>query len=182
LFISLPLLAGNDARSIQKDVNNWESPWRGFNNLFEFNPAATNTIPINSFSRVGTSYSSTNNDDGLHLVQEGSGSSALKLFSESFEKDSKYHFFGKAEFISDQKKNVGWRDVEDYELLSPYLIADSVGGTYKRESYSLSGGSSLKNKNMEYALRASYQGAVSYRQVDPRPRNTASCNLNQAAA
>ena len=174
MFISLPLLAGNDARSIQKDVNNWESPWRGFNNLFEFNPAATYTIPINSFSRVGTSYSSMNNDDGLHLVQEGSGSSALKLFSESFEKDSKYHFFGKAEFISDQKKNVGWRDVEDYELLSPYVIADSVGGTYKRESYSLSGGSSLKNKNMEYALRASYQGAVSYRQVDPRPRNTVS--------
>ena len=174
LFVALSIFAGNNPDSVQNQVIKWESPWRSFQNTFEFNPAATYTIPVRFFKQIGASYSDFNADNGLHLIQEGNGASALKLFSESFETDSKFHFFGKANFISDQKRNVGWRDVEDYQLLSPYLIADSIGGTYKRESYALSGGSSYRYKHMEFGIRAAYQGGVSYRQVDPRPRNTVS--------
>jgi hypothetical protein len=54
------------------------------------------------------------------------------------------------------------------------LVGDSVGGNYKRETYFLSGGTSLKIENWELGIRANYKGSVSYRQVDPRPRNTVS--------
>ena len=171
---SLTLSAADTADTLHTQVAAWESPWRGFSNYFEYNPAATFAVPVKRFSEVGTSYFVSQADKGMHLVQEGDGASAFQLHSESFQVDTKYRFFGKASFTSDQKNKVGWRDVEDYGLLSPYIVADSIGGTYKRESYSLSGGASVRFRNTEFGIRASYDGGVSYRQVDPRPRNTVS--------
>jgi len=173
-IFSISLYAADDADTLRMQVATWESPWRSFSNYFEYNPSATFAVPVKRFSEVGASYLLSHAGDGLHLVQEGNGASALQLHSESFQADSKYRFFGKASFLSDQKDNVGWRDVEDYQLLSPYLVADSIGGTYKRESYSLSGGASMCFRHTEWGIRASYDGGVSYRQVDPRPRNTVS--------
>ncbi len=164
--------AGVDTLHVEATA--WESPWRNFSDYFEYNPAATFSVPVNRFSEVGASYSSSHADNGMHLVQEGNGASALQLHSESFQVSSNYRFFGKAFFSSDQKNNVGWRDVEDYSLLSPYLVADSIGGTYKRESYYLSGGASVRFHHTEWGIRGTYEGGVSYRQVDPRPRNTVS--------
>ena len=173
-IVSISLFATDGADTLHTQVAAWESPWRSFSNYFEYNPAATFAVPVKHFSEVGASYLSSHADNGLHLVQEGDGASALQFHSESFQVDSKYRFFGKAYFSSDQKNNVGWRDVEDYQLLSPYLVADSIGGTYKRESYSLSGGASVCLGHTEWGIRGSYEGDVSYRQVDPRPRNTVS--------
>ena len=172
--VSISLYAAGDADSLHTQVAAWESPWRSFSNYFDYNPAATFAVPVKHFTEVGASYLLSHADNGMHLVQEGDGASALQFHSESFQVDTKYRFFGKATFSSDQKDHVGWRDVEDYELLSPYLIADSIGGTYKRETYSLSGGASVRFRHTEWGIRGSYQGDVSYRQVDPRPRNTVS--------
>lgn len=174
LLLSIPLFAGNRTDSVRIETARWESPWRTFNNSFEYNPASTFLVPVKNYTRVGTSYSNSNADNGMYLIQEGNAASALKLHTESFQVDSTFRFFGKAYFLTDEKRNVGWRDAEDYELLSPYLVADSIGGTYKRESYFLSGGASVSRGNYEFGLRGSYQGGVSYRQVDPRPRNTVS--------
>ena len=167
-------LYASESDTLHTQVAVWESPWRSFSNFFDYNPAATFSVPVKRFSEVGANYSSSHADNGLHLVQEGNGSSALQLHSESFQVDSNYRYFGKAYFSSDQKNNTAWRDVEDYELLSPYLVADSIGGTYKRESYFMSGGASVKFGHTEWGIRGTYLGSVSYRQVDPRPRNTVS--------
>jgi hypothetical protein len=174
IFISVALSATNNADSLRKEVVAWESPWRSYNNYFDYNPAATFTVPVKSLSEVGAYYASSYADKGLHLVQEGDGSSVFQLHSESFQVDSCYRFFGKAYYSNNQRFNVGWRDVEDYDLLTPYLVADSVGGTYKGETYFLSGGASIRLRHFEWGIHASYQGEVSYRQVDPRPRNTIS--------
>lgn len=172
-LVSITLHAsGTD--TVYAQVAAWESPWRSFSNYFDYNPAATFAVPVKQFSKVGASYSASHADNGLHLIQEGDGASALQLHSESFQVDSNFRFFGKASFSSDQKNKVGWRDVEDYNLLSPYLIADSIGGSYKRESYFLNGGASIRFRHIEWGIRAAYEGGVSYRQVDPRPRNTVS--------
>ena len=174
LLLALPLFAGNRTDSVRSEVARWESPWRAFNKAFEYNPAATYSVPVKNITSVGASYSASKADDGMYLIQEGNAASALNLHTESFQVDKNYRFFGKAYFLTDQKNKVGWRDAEDYELLSPYLVADSIGGTYKRESYYLSGGASVRSRNLEWGIRASYEGGVSYRQVDPRPRNTVS--------
>jgi hypothetical protein len=170
-FVSVALFASN-ADSLQTKVSIWESPWRSYSNYFEYNPSATFAVPVNDYAELGATYAASGADKGLYLVEEGNGASAFQLHTESFHKSKNQSFFGKATFILDQKKNVGWRDVEDAYLLSPYLIADSIGGDYKREAYTLSGGTSLRRNNWEYGIRGTYEGGVSYRLVDPRPRNT----------
>lgn len=174
LVISIPLFAGNRTDSVRSEISLWESPWISFSNYFQYNPAATFALPQVNMNEVRASYLTNQADEGLHLVQEGNGVSALKLSSESFQKDSCYRFFGKAYYSNDQKNNVAWRNVEDRTLLAPYFIADSIGGTYKREAYSISGGATVRTQNFEWGIRGSYTGGVSYRKVDPRPRNTVS--------
>lgn len=172
--ISLALYAKGSPDNMQNNVVAWESPWVSYSNYFLYNPSATFALPQANIKEIRASYLYNHADNGLHLVQDGDGYSEKKLSSESFQQVSHYSFFGKAEYINDQKNNVAWRDVEDRSLLSPYFIADSIGGDYKREAYSLSGGASLRKHNIEWGIRGTYTGGVSYREVDPRPRNTVS--------
>lgn len=171
--VSTTLCAAN-ADSIQAEAKAWESPWRSFSNYFEYNPAASFSVPVYDYSVIKSSYSSSKADAGMHSAYEGNGTSAFNLKSESYSKSAGQSFFGEASFQSDQRNNVKWRDVEDYEILSPYLVADSIGGTYKGENYSLGGGTTFCFKGFELGFRANYRGRVSYRQVDPRPLNTVS--------
>ncbi|MDP4277300.1 MAG: hypothetical protein Q8914_06660 [Bacteroidota bacterium] len=167
------LLAGN-ADSLLINVSTWNAPWRSYADYFNYNPSATFEVPVNDYLELGTSYSASKADKGFHLAQDGDGYSAFQLHTESFSRKGKQSFFGEAKYISDQTTNVQWRDVEDGSLLSPYLIADSIGGTYNREAYTMGGGTSIRLRNWEYGIRATYEGGVSYRRVDPRPSNTVS--------
>jgi len=171
---SISLFAGNEADSLRAEAAAWESPWRGFSNYFDYNPAASFSVPVTHYTEVGATYTASHADAGLHAVQDGNGSSIFQLHSESFQVDSKYRFFGKASYSNTTRTKVGWRDVEDYSLLNPYLVADSVGGDYKGESYFLSGGASVRFRHFEWGIRGAYEGGVSYRHVDPRPLNTVS--------
>lgn len=170
----MSVLANSNVDSLSADLFAARSPWQILNRTFSYNPAAIFSVPILNLSNVETSYQFSRADKNLHLIQDGNGNNNFRLLSESFKKDANIHYFGKAYFETNEQYNTQWNDVEDYQLLSPYLVGDSVGGTYKRETYYLSGGASISRKNFEWAVRAEYKGSVSYRQVDPRPRNTVS--------
>ncbi|MDD2612315.1 MAG: hypothetical protein PHR38_05970 [Bacteroidales bacterium] len=172
-FASIALYAGNRGTT-QTEAGAWESPWKTCSNYFEYNPSATFSVPAPGYAIIGTSYSTSKADKGFYQAQEGNGSSAFQIHTESFHQESKQSFFGEANFIRDQKNNVQWRDVEDASLLSPYLIADSIGGDYRREAYTMGGGTSFRCNQWEYGIRGEYEGGVSYRKVDPRPLNTVS--------
>jgi len=170
---SIALNASNVDKQ-QNEAGAWESPWKKYSNYFEYNPSASFSVPAPHYANIGASYSTSKADDGFYMAQEGSGVSAFQIHTESFHKQANQSFFGEANFISDEKKNVQWRDVEDAYLLSPYLIADSIGGDYRREAYTIGGGTTIRLNNWEYGIRGNYEGGVSYRKVDPRPRNTVS--------
>ena len=170
LAFSFNLKSQTDSVFIAKQV----IPWLHANNYFRSNPAAGNTLPYSKMSEVAGSYDYSQADEGLHGVQAGSGISNYRFLAESFKTEGNQRFFGKAYFESGLKKNTAWTDVEDVDLLSPYIVADSVGGTYKSETYFISGGMAWLKKNAEWAIRGEYKGTVSYRNVDPRPKNTVS--------
>lgn len=152
----------------------WEGPAQKYSDYFEFNPSATFALPDYRYGMLGMEYGMSAADKTMHLVQDGDGSSALRLKTSSYMKTGKQAFFGEASFVSDQRSNVQWCDVEDRILLNPYLIGDSIGGDYYREAYSMGGGMSFQTRRWELGLRGLYKGGVSYRKVDPRPRNTVS--------
>ncbi|MCC8114662.1 MAG: hypothetical protein LIP03_11880 [Bacteroidales bacterium] len=72
-----------------------------------------------------------------------------------------------------EQRNVVWNSTADYEMLYPYILADSVGGDLRREQYHFYGGFAHRGGEWVYGLSGSYRAVHSYRQVDPRPRNMA---------
>jgi len=172
-FLALPLRAINPDDS-SRSVWLWEGPVQKYSDYFEFNPSATFALPNFHYGILGVDYGLSKADETMHLVQDGDGSNALRIQTSSYQKTGKQSFFGEASFVSDQRSNVQWCDVEDRALLNPYLIGDSIGGDYYREAYTMGGGTSIQTGKWELGLRGLYQGSVSYRKVDPRPRNTVS--------
>lgn len=172
-FTALPLWAAQPDDSNQR-VWLWEGPLQKYSDYFDFNPSATFALPDYHYSILGMEYGLSKADKGMHLTQEGDGTTGLRLQTKSYQKTGDQSFFGEASFVSDQRSNVQWCDVEDRELLNPYLIGDSIGGDYFREAYTMGGGTSYSKGYWTFGLRGLYQGSVSYRKVDPRPRNTVS--------
>jgi len=172
-IIALPVLAVNPDDSNPR-VWLFEGPVMKYSDYFDFNPSATFVLPDNHYGMLGVEAGLSKSDAFYHLVQDGNGTNALRLMTKSYQKTGNQAFFGEASFVSDQRSNVQWCDVEDRALLNPYLIGDSIGGDYYREAYSMGGGYSIHTGNWDLGLRGLYKGSVSYRKVDPRPRNTVS--------
>ena len=174
ILVALNLNAKNEIDSLRAEATRWQAPWQLYSNYFDYNPAATFAVPVKHFCILDASYTASHADAGMHRVQDGNGTSSFLLNSESFQVSGPLRFFGSATYSTGVRKKVGWCDVDDYQLLSPYLVADSVGGDYKNETYAFNGGVSYISGCWEYGIRAGYEGGVSYRQVDPRPLNTTS--------
>jgi hypothetical protein len=160
--------------SLQSEALRWKAPWVSFSNYFEYNPSATFAVPVKHYNTLDASYEASHADAGMHAVQDGNGFSAFRLGAESYQQQGRLRFFGNASYSDSKRTKTGWRDVEDYQLLNPYLVADSVGGDYKNESYAFSGGVSYALRNWELGIRGGYEGGQSYKQVDPRPLNSVS--------
>ena len=64
-----------------------------------------------------------------------------------------------------------WNENADYDVIYPYVAADSVGGDMKFENYAFQG---ICKKLGAYTIgvTGSYRASMSYRDVDPRPKNT----------
>ena len=172
-LIALPVLAVKPLAAADR-LWLWDGPFIKYSDYFEFNPSATFALLDDHYGMLGVDYAVSAADEKMHLVQDGDGLNALRIQTKSFQKTKSMAFFGEASFVSDQRSNVQWCDVEDRALLNPYLIGDSIGGDYYREAYSMGGGTSIRTGNWELGLRGLYKGGVSYRKVDPRPRNTVS--------
>jgi len=173
LLIALSMKAVNPDDSSHR-VWWWEGPMMKYSDYFEFNPSATFALPDLHYAVLGAELGLSGADEKMHLTQDGDGLKALRIQTKSYLKSGNQAFFGEASFVTDQRSNVQWCDVEDHELLNPYLIGDSIGGDYYREAYNMGGGTSLRTGHWELGLRGLYKGSVSYRKVDPRPRNTVS--------
>jgi len=172
-FIALPMYGAEPSVTADR-LWLWEGPAQKYSDYFEFNPSATFALHDNHYGMLGVDYGLSAADEKMHLVQDGEAMNALRLQTKSYQKTKNQSFFGEASFVSDQHSNVQWCDVEDRALLNPYIIGDSIGGDYFREAYSMGGGTSIRTGNWELGLRGLYKGSVSYRKVDPRPRNTVS--------
>jgi len=176
IFIALPVMGAEPVGPAAR-LWLWEGPIQKYSDYFEFNPSATFALPDSHYGLLGVEAGMSKAGETMHLVQDGDGFSDLRLFTNSYQKTGNQAFFGEASFVSDRRSNVQWCDVEDRTLLNPYLIGDSIGGDYYRVAYSMGGGTSLRAGRWELGLRGLYKGSVSYRKVDPRPRNTVSSIL-----
>ncbi len=67
-----------------------------------------------------------------------------------------------------------WNETADYQKLYPYVMGDSIGGPLTSSIYHFDGGYSLlPTKYAAIGVKISFDGNVSYRRKDPRPKNIA---------
>lgn len=136
------------------------------------NPAMRFLYPIKHHSEVSFNGEWVNNKAGL--VQEGKSLKKFKFIANSFFQDTKKLYYGKARYENGFKDGIKWNTLTDVERLSPYILADTVGGKMNKESYFFAGGYATKLGKLGIGAFASYNAATAFKEIDPRPINTVS--------
>lgn len=103
---------------------------------------------------------------------EGNQNAGFSVQAQSvYDIDSISRVFGEASYSWNQSRGNRFVENADYELLSPYLTVDTVGGGMRTETYFFRGGYRMvKNQVLWYAA-LQFRALQSYRDVDPRPKN-----------
>ena len=126
------------------------------------------------FDNVTFSYDYAD-EERPRYMQEGDGLSQWRFQANSLKHLSDDSaVFGKIEYSNGTKRNVLWNTTSDFDLLFPYVLADSVGGDLRKEKYAFSGGCSHRTGRWLLGASGSYRALHEFRQVDPRPRNITS--------
>lgn len=104
--------------------------------------------------------------------RQGEGESIWNVGARTFMKQSpRSALWGEADYSAGKRRRISWNESADYDLIYPYVVADSIGGDLSAESYFLSGGYGGSSDRWAWGGEISYRAAVEYRTVDPRPRN-----------
>lgn len=127
----------------------------------------------NTYSALSAAFRKYNQD--LYLQQEGSGRQTFTVHSETYLKPKEeLTLWGKAYYNNERLYKVRFNETADYHLVYPYVMADSVGGDLKAETYAFSGGIAKAAGEYQLGLGAGFKGRQSYRDRDPRAQNVTS--------
>lgn len=123
-----------------------------------------------TYSRLSASFGKHEQD--LYLQQEGSGRQQLNVHSETYLRGkSNTTLWGKAYYINEKLFKVKFNESSNYDIIYPYVMADTVGGDLNSETYAFSGGLAKGVGKYQFGLQAGFKGEQAYRNRDPRPKN-----------
>lgn len=114
-------------------------------------------------------------ENGGLLLQQGDLFKSISIHTNSFVAlNDKTRIWGNAWYENSYAKGVKYNNTSDFMLLYPYVMADSIGGEMKGETYSFSGGYARELGRYILAAELSYRATIEYRNIDPRPKNVVS--------
>lgn len=123
-----------------------------------------------TYSRLSASFGKHEQD--LYLQQEGSGRQQLNVHSETYLRGKgNTTIWGKAYYINEQLFKVKFNESANYDIVYPYVMADTVGGDLHSETYAFSGGLAKGIGKYQLGFQAGFKGEQAYRNRDPRPKN-----------
>lgn len=155
----------------QYETNRWD---RNFVSQTKENPAIYFFQQNFSYSEIGVSGSYAKNNKP-NLLQQGEGLRTFSVNTFTYTVLSpNTKVWGTASYENRERFDVKFNNTSDWELLSPYVTADSVGGDMKSETYSFSGGYGHQIKKYTLAATLAYRAMNEFRDVDPRPKNVVS--------
>ena len=107
------------------------------------------------------------------VAQEGDGWKGFKIGAESFVLLShNARMWGKAYYENGRRENVLWNESSDFDIVYPYVAADTIGGDMKASTYFFNGGYAKAYKRWTFGGEFSYRALMEFRDKDPRPKNT----------
>lgn len=116
-------------------------------------------------------------------AEEGDGWKGFGVNASSYTLLSRHsRLWGEASYRNGRRMNVVWNENSDFEVLYPYVVADSIGGNMKNETYFFDGGYAWKEGRWTFGGELSYKAVLEYRDTDPRPRNLSARITGKAGA
>ncbi|WP_160138368.1 DUF6850 family outer membrane beta-barrel protein [Chryseobacterium sp. c4a] len=170
LFLGSEVYA-QDNDSIMKKIREEYSYERILKNRINTNPA--NMLDSRKYRITVFNIFTQNNDTPNEIQQKGKGKDLWGAETRTHQiLDPKTVVWGNASYSQGKHKQVVWNENADYDIIYPYVAADSVGGDMKFENYAFSGGYSKQLNTFTVGVTGSYKASLSYRDIDPRPKNT----------
>lgn len=181
-MISVNVQAQNqkkDTITYLETINRQYHTERDFINNLYYNPASMSDYSNFSFSELYIN--SQTNKDQINRYPLGKDQTSFGLKTKSYQTLKKnVSLWGEAAYSSISTKDVKWNENLDYDRISPYSVADSVGGKLDVEKYYFKGGFAKKLNRISYGLEGNYIAQMGARSKDPRNK-TVTSNLEVKA-
>ena len=78
--------------------------------------------------------------------------------------------WSEASYTTGKQHDIRWNSTSDYDLLQPYILADTLGDDTRRERYTISGGYAAKLSKWQLGAEMLVRAEQEYRSHDPRMR------------
>lgn len=105
------------------------------------------------------------------VLQKGTGSTLYEMEANTYLHLSNHStVWGKASYMTGRSRHITWSSVSDYELLEPYILADTMGGNTERERYVFEGGYATRLNRLLLGGEMLFRAEHEYRTTDPRMR------------
>ena len=109
------------------------------------------------------------------LLEKGDGHSAAEAKTTAYIRLSNHTtVWGKAAYTTTRTSNIRWNSTSDYDLLAPYVLADTVGGNTQGERYTFSGGYATAIGKWNVGAEMLFRAEQEWRNRDPRMRGIVS--------
>lgn len=155
-----------DTTAIAEHQNKWNEVLKESRNNPAFMQDAFNT----SITRMGINFE--HRDANRHFqLETGNGHSLVNARVASYLRLDKHNtVWGGASYQIGKKRNIRFNSTSDYELLYPYVMADTIGGNIENEQYAFNGGYAVKLNQWTFGAKLDFRAEHEYRTIDPRPR------------
>ena len=156
-----------------ESINRQYHTERDFINNLYYNPASMSDYSDFSFSELYLNYQI--NKENINRMPLGKDQSSFGLKTKSYQSlKNNVSLWGEAAYTSISTKDVKWNEILDYDRISPYSVADSVGGKLDVEKYNFRGGFAKKYNKLSYGLEGNYIAQMGARSKDPRNKTVTS--------
>ena len=174
LLIHAQTVEQDSLTHLQK-INEQYNTERDLKSNLHYNPASMPDYSSSTFSALQVGYMSEDNKSYRQVL--GQKITSYGLTTSSYQKvNENVSLWGKASYSSRKIKKAKWSENLDYDRISPYSIADSVGGNLDVERYHFLGGYAQKLKQFTIGLEGEYTAQLGARSRDPR-NNTVTSDL-----
>ena len=134
------------------------------------NPALHGTAFASSFSQLYVE-ADWQHANKAFVPQEGKGHLLPSANVDTYLRLSdRTAVWGHASYLNGKQHDITWNSTTDYQLLQPYVLADTLGGDTQRERYRFEGGYATHLGRWLLGAEMLFRADHEYRDVDPRMR------------
>lgn len=166
LAVATPLLAAVPDSVLTEH----HSVWNSLNLEAWKNPALYGAAFENDHSQLAIDADYLHQTEAF-VLQKGTGHTHYQVEADTYLRLSEQTaVWGKASYMTGRNRQIRWSSVSDYELIEPYILADTLGGRTETERYVFEGGYATRLNKLLLGGEMMFRAEHEYRTTDPRMR------------